>query len=188
MENISEQISLTEAMADAHIREFPEELKDNGKIWVKAIVKVMKCNCRSNYALAVNDGTGNPDIVKDYGSVAKIVKILGIYPYYYLDNSAMPDLRNKQDIITYLFRSGIPKEPIERLLSIENEKGERKSDEQRKRDKEKVKILVYKSAIKNYITNKDERERANRSYNEFILPAKRENQEGDVRDYVTDKE
>lgn len=188
MESKTERISLMEAMSDAHVKEIPAELKDNKKIWVKAIVKVIKCNSKKNYALAINKGDGTPEIVKDYGDAARIVKVESIYPYYYLEDRYIPDLRNKQDIIAYLDNSRVDVEVIKKLLSTEMENGEKKSEEQRKADKEIVKKTVIKTAINNCIIEIEERRKSRRSYNELISKSEGENKEGDTRDYVTNPE
>lgn len=170
VESKSEQESKFEALSAAHLKELPDELdnENNNKIWVKAIVKVSKVNCRRNYAIAENDGYGNARIVMDFGSSARIAEIDNIYPYHYLTPSSMPDLRSKTDIINYLYRTGYEVAPIERLLSTENEDGTKKDEEQRRADKAIVKREVIRAAITNYKIEINERYHSRRSKYELI--------------------
>jgi hypothetical protein len=78
-----EKETLDEALQYAHLPELPQIQEDDGRVWIMALAKVLKINGRENYAIVKADYYGKPKIVKDFGTVACIVKILEIYPYYF---------------------------------------------------------------------------------------------------------
>lgn len=147
MESKNEQISLMECMSLSRMTELPKEW-DGKRIWLKAIVKVSKCDNSKNYALADNDGRNKPAIKRDFGNMARIVNIDAIYPTYYMSENQKPDLRNKTDIITYLGNAGFNKANIEFMLGTVGKNGEDKTDEEKKADKETVKMWVNEVSIK----------------------------------------
>lgn len=141
--------TLAEAMSYAKVPKLPEEYKTTGmKIWARAIVKVKKYNGRSNYALAVNDGSGSPRVVKDFGEMVGIKTFEAIYPYEYVTDEKMPSLRNKKDIIAFLGVYGYNEDDIAALLANTDAEGNAKSDEQKTSDKALVKSYIEKIALK----------------------------------------
>ena len=147
MESKNEQISLMECMSLSRMTELPKEW-DGKRIWLKAIVKVSKCDNSKNYALAENDGRNKPFIKRDFGNMARIVNIDAIYPTYYMAENQKPDLRNKTDIITYLGNAGFNKENVEFMLGTVGKNGEEKTEAEKKADKETVKMWVNEVSIK----------------------------------------
>lgn len=147
MESKNEQISLTECLSLSRITELPKEW-DGKRIWLKTIVKVTKCDNSKNYALADNNGRNKPSIMRDFGNCARIVSIDAIYPTYYMSENQKPDLRNKADIVEYLYHAGYNKENVEFLLGTVGKNGEDKTDAEKKADKETVKMWVNEVAIK----------------------------------------
>lgn len=147
MESKKERESLISALSYFRVPSLNKEW-DGKKIWLKAIVKVAKCDNSKNYAIADNDGRNNPHIVKDYGNCARIVSVGEIYPIYYLDDNRKPDLRNKADITDFLVRSGYDKSDIEFLLGTMGVNGEEKTEEQKKSDRETVKVWVNEASVK----------------------------------------
>lgn len=157
MESLSEQISLTEAMSEARVPELPKEWTEKERIWVQALVRVQKVNTKINWALAYNDGSGNPCVYKDYGSTAKIAKILSINPFSYLQEKYQPDLRNKNDITTYLVNNGYNERDIRYLLGTKKKDGSDKTEEEKKRDREMIKKLVVRESVLHKINETNER-------------------------------
>lgn len=147
MESKTEKDSLLETLSLSRITQLNKEW-DGKRPWLKAIVKVVKCDNSKNYALADNDGKGNANVTRDFGNSARITKVEAIYPTYYLLDSQKPDLRNKTDIINYLVEYGYEKEKIEYLLGTKDANGEEKTDEQKKADKELIKAYVNEQAVK----------------------------------------
>ena len=182
METTSEQISMTDALAYVHLKELPNKWEDKTKIWIMAIVKVTKVNARSNYAIAINNGDGNPVITKDFGTSAMIARVDEIYPYKYLNTVSMPDLRNKQDIINYLGNYGYDVENVKYLLSTKNKGNEDKTEEQRKADRSTVKMWVIRTAIKNGIEGYNSISFARRVYDEN--KQKEESERDEAKDLV----
>ena len=147
MESISEQISLSEALSESHVVSLPKEWENKNMQWALAIVKVRKNNMSTNYAIAENDGSGRPIIIKDFGFSAKIVQIISIHPYAMLTNNYTPDLRNKQDMKRYLLANGHDEDEITNLFSLKKEDGEDKSEEEKSFDRELIKKMIVRAAV-----------------------------------------
>lgn len=153
-----ERLSLIEALSVAKLTELPDEfVPSDGRIWTLAIVYVTKCNTKKNYAIAANNGDGTPRIIQDFGSLAQIVKIEHIYPYYYLRNMNIPNLRNKQDIIVYLSNAGYSEYDVKYFLSSKDINNVDKTNEQKEADKATVKKWIMSVAINNEIANIENR-------------------------------
>lgn len=147
----AEDMSLTDALSYAAKILLPEEYSPEGQPWVMAIVHVTKCNAKSNYAIAKNDGDGRPAIIKDFGEPARIMRVNHIYPYVLLSNMYIPDLRNHTDIINYLSDRGYDADNVRSLLGTKDKTGEDKPDDIKKSDKNTVKGWVVREAIKNQL-------------------------------------
>lgn len=159
IESKTEKESLIEALNFSYKNELPEEYKDTKRVWARAIVKVLKCDNSRNYAVAYNNGNNGADIIKDFGNMASIVKVENVYPIDYLDTSTMPDLRKQSDIVSYLSRHGLDEEKVKALISSTDENGEKKSDEVKEADRQKVKALVISNAMSDYIEFHKEKQR-----------------------------
>ena len=131
-----EKETLTAVLQFTGCTELPSALKD-GDIYVRAIAKVKKANNHETMCVIVNDGTGNPIIKKDFGSISMIKEIVEIYPLSVLESDSIPDFRKKKDIVSFLVRLGETESHVEKLASS-------KEDE----DKAALKALVYKHCIK----------------------------------------
>lgn len=147
--------SLMEALSCEGLPNLPKEGCDN--LWIKAIVKVTKCDNSSNYAVALNSVDGKPNIIRDFGNMARIKSIDNIYPYYVMPKDAIPDLRNKQDIVEYLSNMcGYTVEEATLLMSRKKADGTDKTPEEIKADKETAKKAITDTAFKvemqNYLT------------------------------------
>ena len=131
-----EKETLTAVLQFTGCTELPAALKE-GDIYVRAIAKVKKANNHETMCVIVNDGTGNPIIKKDFGSISMIKEIVEIYPLSVLESDSIPDFRKKKDIVSFLVRLGEAESHVEKLASS-------KDDE----DKAALKALVYKHCIK----------------------------------------
>lgn len=131
-----EKETLTEVLQFTGCTELPAALKE-GDIYVRAIAKVKKANNHETMCVIVNDGTGNPIIKKDFGSISMIKEIVEIYPLSVLESDSIPYFRKKKDIVNFLVNLGENESDVERLASS-------KEDE----DKAALKALVYKHCIK----------------------------------------
>lgn len=153
----TEENTFQQALSEARVTELPKPYsKKSDRIWLKAIVHVIKCDNSRNYAIAVNDGTGNPIIVKDFGKTSKIVKVDGLYPFLAMGPSGIPNLQTQNEIIAFL--SGFYKNSereVEQMLSNANADGSEKTDEQKKADREEIKKRVYYAAIQYEIKRVD---------------------------------
>ena len=131
-----ERETLTAVLQFTGCTELPAALNE-GDIYVRAIAKVKKANNHETMCVIVNDGTGNPIIKKDFGSISMIKEIVEIYPLSVLESDSIPDFRKKKDIVSFLVRLGETESHVEKLASS-------KEDE----DKAALKALVYKHCIK----------------------------------------
>ena len=131
-----EKETLTAVLQFTGCTELPAALKE-GDIYVRAIAKVKKANNHETMCVIVNDGTGNPIIKKDFGSISMIKEIVEIYPLSVLESDSIPDFRKKKDIVSFLVRLGETESHVERLASSKEEE-----------DKAALKALVYKHCVK----------------------------------------
>ena len=134
--NMLEKETLTAVLQFTGCTELPAALKE-GDIYVRAIAKVKKANNHETMCVIVNDGTGNPIIKKDFGSISMIKEIVEIYPLSVLESDSIPYFRKKKDIVNFLVRIGENESDVERLASSKEEE-----------DKAALKALVYKHCIK----------------------------------------
>lgn len=98
--NITEK-SLSHALAHFGLSELPEAW-DKGSVWVYAIAKVVKRNGETSYAMSRRCDGGKFKLVKDFGSTEAIYKVTEYYPTIYLKQSFMPNVRTKEECISYL--------------------------------------------------------------------------------------
>ena len=131
-----EKETLTAVLQFTGCTELPAALKE-GDIYVRAIAKVRKANNHETMCVIVNDGTGNPIIKKDFGSISMIKEIVEIYPLSVLESDSIPYFRKKKDIVNFLVRLGENESHVEKLASSKEEE-----------DKAALKALVYKHCIK----------------------------------------
>ena len=131
-----ERETITAVLQFTGCTELPAALKE-GDIYVRAIAKVKKANNHETMCVIVNDGTGNPIIKKDFGSISMIKEIVEIYPLSVLESDSIPDFRKKKDIVSFLVRLGETESHVEKLASSKEEE-----------DKAALKALVYKHCIK----------------------------------------
>ena len=95
--------SLIDALSWASLRELPE--KDNGEnIWIRAIALASKRDGSKSYVALVKGKNGEDRMVRDFGSIAQVVKIEEVYAFEYLDSSYIPtfDSKKKEDKIKWL--------------------------------------------------------------------------------------
>ena len=131
-----EKETITAVLQFTGCTELPAALKE-GDIYVRAIAKVKKSNNHETMCVIVNDGTGNPIIKKDFGSISMIKEIVEIYPLSVLESDSIPYFRKKKDIVNFLVRLGEAESYVEKLASSKEEE-----------DKAALKALVYKHCIK----------------------------------------
>ena len=162
MESKIEKESLVDCLSICRINSLNKEW-DGKKTWLKAIVRVKKCDNSVNYAIAENDGKNNASVIRDFGNMARIKKIEAIYPTYYLQENQKPDLRNKSDIVSYLNNFGYDRHTIEYLLGNTHKNGTEKTDEQKKLHKEKVKSIVNFVSIRSQLDLLNEKINANKN-------------------------
>lgn len=140
--------SLSNALSYARVPELPQSVDQQEGVWTKAIILVKKYNNRQNYAVAHNDGNGNPLIVADFGPSCGIKEIVGIYPYSFVTKAYTPNLKTKDDIVAYLVNHGENEAEIRQLISDKHPNNRAKAEARKKEDNEKIKSLVAKYSLK----------------------------------------
>lgn len=97
--------SLIDALSYCSLRELPE-VEDKDSVWIRAIAKIVKADGQAYYAYVEKDDNLNNKIIKDFGPVSAIVKVVEYYPFSYLKPAYMPKFKgNKKDEkINYLTR------------------------------------------------------------------------------------
>jgi hypothetical protein len=104
MKNRSEE-SLLDALQYCSLRKLPE-VEDGENVWIRAIARVAKADGQMYYAYVEKDDNMQNKIVKDFGSISAIVRIVDYYPFSYLKPAFMPKFKGnkKEERIAYLTR------------------------------------------------------------------------------------
>lgn len=150
-----EKDTLDKAIAAAGVPVLPDICADEqSQTWMKAIVHVTKSDGTSNYALAINKkGDGRPVITHDFGNVAVVKRVNGIYPYLVLDSASVPLFKSKNEIMEYLTGRGCPQDRVVMLLANRKGDGTAKTEEEKAKDRAKVKSWIYKIAVVEQLRN-----------------------------------
>lgn len=104
--NIKEK-TLLDALTACSLRELPE-VDTKEYQWLKAIALVQKRDGSQSYVLMEKDKDMNNRIVKDFGNISSILKVLNIYPYSFLNAMSMPKFKTvkKEERIDWLKING----------------------------------------------------------------------------------
>ena len=149
--------SLVAALNYCGLSALPEPyVEDSDRIWVSGIVKVRKSNGTMAYCVADNReyGSGRVHICKSFGGMARIVSIEGIYPASYLEGTDIPVLRTVNSMVSYLSSHGEDGKAASALLASTDANGEKKSDEVLHSDKERVRMLIARCAIRDLLKHR----------------------------------
>lgn len=97
--------SLIDALSYCDLRDLPE-IEDGENVWIRAIAKIVKSDGIEYYAYVEKDDNLNNRIIKDFGSMSSIVKVVAYYPFSYLKADFMPEFKTKkkEERIAYLTR------------------------------------------------------------------------------------
>ena len=108
---------LEEALRVAQVGDLPPEIdKDYKKHWLKAIVKIQRSNGNIGYCLAVNDGNGGANIIRDFNPTGIIVNVLSVHPYEEATRNIIPRFANDAQVIKYLCKSDFKRSHVEPVL------------------------------------------------------------------------
>lgn len=104
MENRSEK-SLLDALSFCSLRKLPE-VEDGENVWLRAIAKIAKADGQIYYAYVEKDENLNNKIIKDFGAISALVRVVEYYPFSYLKPAFMPKFKGnkKEERIAYLTR------------------------------------------------------------------------------------
>lgn len=103
MNKITEE-SKMKVMAFCGLRDMPEP-EDKEHFWLRAIALVQKKDGSQSYAYAEKDlNTLEPKLVKDFGTISVIHKVIEYYPFSYLKAQYIPTFKSqkKEERIAYL--------------------------------------------------------------------------------------
>lgn len=142
--NKTEEKSLFSCLHYAKVACLPDPIKSDDVVWIRAIAKVWKVDNSHNFCIVENDGNNNPRIVKGYGNVAAVHKFEALYPYKFLSENFLPDLKSRKEIRKFLVANGLDEEYAKELLSVKG-----KTEEKLAEDNKKVIDYVYRVAIYN---------------------------------------
>lgn len=100
--------SLIDALSYCSLRDLPE-VEDGENVWIRAIAKVLKADGQTYYAYVEKDDNLQNRIVKDFGPISALVKVVEYYPFSYLKPAFMPKFKGKSkegkdERIAYLTR------------------------------------------------------------------------------------
>lgn len=107
MKNKSEE-SLLDALQYCSLRKLPE-VEDGENVWIRAIAKIAKADGQMYYAYVEKDDKMQNKIVKDFGPISALVRVVEYYPFSYLKPAFMPKFKGKskegkEERIAYLTR------------------------------------------------------------------------------------
>lgn len=95
-----------EVMTDTGLMEPP--VSDAGTVvWTLAVGLALKSDASRSLVLLRRDLYDVYHVVKNYGSVAAVVKIEGVYPYEWLDDRYVYYTENYKDALAYLKDRGV---------------------------------------------------------------------------------
>lgn len=95
-----------EAMSDTGLVEPP--IKDAGRVvWTRAIGLALKSDASRSLVLLKRDLYDVYHVVKNYGSVAAVIRIEGVYPYEWLDDKYVYYTTDYKDALAYLKNHGV---------------------------------------------------------------------------------
>ena len=99
MDNTTEK-ELIDALAYSGCAKLPRAInpvKDQSRIWIRAIAKVRKITGTNSYAILKNDYGRKPKIVKMFGESAAIASIDSIHPYEWLKSEIIPSFKTEDE-------------------------------------------------------------------------------------------
>lgn len=104
MKNKSEE-SLLDALQYCSLRVLPEP-DDKENVWIRAIAKIAKADGQMYYAYVEKDDKLQNKIIKDFGPISALVRVVEYYPFSYLKPAFMPKFKGnkKEERIAYLTR------------------------------------------------------------------------------------
>lgn len=112
--------SLTQMLLESRVSQLPEE-NDPAKVWVLALVKVLRKTGQKDYVIAEHDffGWNEIRVKSEMAGVGILAEVESIHPYSYLTALDMPTVKTKEDIINFL--ASRTKEDAEYLSSLGND-------------------------------------------------------------------
>lgn len=104
MKNKSEE-SLLDALQYCSLRVLPD-VEDGENVWIRAIAKIAKADGQMYYAYVEKDDKLQNKIIKDFGPISALVRVVEYYPFSYLKPAFMPKFKGnkKEERIAYLTR------------------------------------------------------------------------------------
>lgn len=137
------QITLQAALQDFGLRELPAEYNPELNVpWVTGIALVTKAGGVTEYVRVSNRGDGSPEVKKDYGTPAAVLRYDRLFAVDKLEKRFIPVLRGRTAQLDFLVKNGYSTEEIIALLEKKD-----KTPEQIEADQNKIRGYINKVAL-----------------------------------------
>lgn len=113
------EMSLIDALSFCSLKALPEK-DDKKNVWIRALAEVKKIDGSESYVLLKKNPTDLENrIVKDFGTISAISKIIKVYPYDFLKSMYMPRFKkdDKNEKIAYLAKENKQNEEVYKKMS-----------------------------------------------------------------------
>lgn len=161
------EISLQAALQYCNLVCLPTPYDEKSKVlWVRGLALVRKITGEECYVAVENEYTATK-IKKDFGTPAKIIEIVEIYPYEMLEGYYSPHFKDDESILEYLttYRQGTTDD----YAALLNKQG--KSEAQIREDRKKIRGFIKEAAMKmaqRYMNDEAEIKEKAKNYQERI--------------------
>lgn len=115
---------LMDALSSVGCTKLPKAVdpaKTQGKVWMRAVAKVVMADGRISYAVVKNTFGSRPRVTRTFGRPAAIKEIRSLHPYEWLTD--VPKFRNEEERTAFLAEAYGESE--ERIASLDADERER---------------------------------------------------------------
>lgn len=106
MDTRGTQESLMRCLSWCGLNELPEKYNGEG-VWLQAIARVVKSDGGEYYVVMKKSNDAEDRIIKSFGPVASIVRIVELHPYLWLSKAFLPVFKSntKKERLEYLAKT-----------------------------------------------------------------------------------
>lgn len=118
MENTKEK-EMLDALTYAGCPKLPRAInvvKDQSRIWIRAIARVRKVTGAETYVILKNDYGRKPVVIKTFGESSAIAKIDSIHPFEWLEREFIPTFKREGDKEAFLAK--VYSRPVEKISAL----------------------------------------------------------------------
>lgn len=133
--------TLIDCLAYLSLRSLPKK-EDGENYWIRAVALIEKSDGTQNYAYVEKNDKLENRIVKDFGSISSIKRVVEYYPFSYLTQQFMPKFKTqkKEERIVHLTKNEAVKKDYSSMSLKELDKEVLKRAVARQLAKEKHKL------------------------------------------------